>query len=88
MRFIVFITGAPAMRDIHARRGAPMARLRIAPARRPPLRAVAGAAHSQAEVPLYPADHGYDCDRRASLEVGAARLARERASAVPQRCID
>jgi len=44
MRFIVFVTDAPAMRDIHARRGEPMSRLRIAPARCTPLRAVARAA--------------------------------------------
>ena len=57
------ITDAPAMREIHARRGEPMSRLRTTPARRPPLRAVAAVAHSHAEVPLYDADHRFDRHR-------------------------
>jgi hypothetical protein len=38
-------------------------RVRIAPARRPALRAVVGVAHSHAEVPLYDEDHRFDRHR-------------------------
>jgi carboxymethylenebutenolidase len=36
------------------------------------------ARHPEAEVFLYPAGHGFNCDQRASYDAAAARLARER----------
>jgi carboxymethylenebutenolidase len=36
------------------------------------------AAHPEAEIFVYPADHGFNCDARASFDAAAARLARER----------
>jgi carboxymethylenebutenolidase len=36
------------------------------------------AAHPEAQVFLYPADHGFNCDQRKSYDAAAARLARER----------
>jgi carboxymethylenebutenolidase len=36
------------------------------------------AAHATAQVFLYPADHGFNCDQRASYDASSARLARER----------
>jgi carboxymethylenebutenolidase len=36
------------------------------------------AAHPEIQVFLYPADHGFNCDRRAAYDVAAAKLARER----------
>ncbi len=36
------------------------------------------AAHPAAQVFLYPADHGFNCDQRGSYDAASARLARER----------
>jgi carboxymethylenebutenolidase len=36
------------------------------------------AAHPAAQVFLYPADHGFNCDQRASFDAQAAALARQR----------
>jgi carboxymethylenebutenolidase len=36
------------------------------------------AAHPAAQIHLYDADHGFNCDHRASYDAAAARLARER----------
>jgi carboxymethylenebutenolidase len=36
------------------------------------------AAHPEAKVFLYPADHGFNCDQRGSYDAAAAKLARER----------
>jgi carboxymethylenebutenolidase len=36
------------------------------------------AAHPQAQVFIYPADHGFNCDQRGSYDAAAATLARER----------
>ncbi len=36
------------------------------------------AAHPAAQVYLYPADHGFNCDQRGSYDAASARLARER----------
>jgi carboxymethylenebutenolidase len=36
------------------------------------------AAHPDAQVFLYPADHGFNCDQRASFDAQAATLARHR----------
>jgi len=36
------------------------------------------AAHPSAQVFLYPADHGFNCDQRGAFDASAARLARER----------
>jgi carboxymethylenebutenolidase len=35
-------------------------------------------AHPQVEVHIYHADHGFNCDQRASYDEASARLARER----------
>ncbi|NUZ06468.1 dienelactone hydrolase family protein [Piscinibacter koreensis] len=35
-------------------------------------------AHPQVEVHVYPADHGFNCDQRASFDAASARTARER----------
>ena len=39
------------------------------------------AAHPEAQVFVYPADHGFNCDQRGSYDAAAARLARERSLA-------
>ena len=39
------------------------------------------AAHPQGEFYTYPADHGFNCDQRASYDAASAQLARERALA-------
>jgi carboxymethylenebutenolidase len=36
------------------------------------------AAHPSAQVFLYPADHGFNCDQRGSYDAPAAALARRR----------
>ena len=36
------------------------------------------AAHPDAEVHLYPANHGFNCDQRASYDAPSAKLARGR----------
>jgi carboxymethylenebutenolidase len=36
------------------------------------------AAHPEADVHLYPAGHGFNCDQRASYDAAASKLARER----------
>ena len=36
------------------------------------------AAHPDAQVFLYPADHGFNCDQRTSFDAQAAALARQR----------
>ena len=36
------------------------------------------AAHPAAQVFIYAADHGFNCDQRGSFDAAAARLARER----------
>jgi len=38
-------------------------------------------AHPSAEVHLYPADHGFNCDQRGSYDAPSAKLARERSLA-------
>jgi len=39
------------------------------------------AAHPEAQVFIYPADHGFNCDQRGSFDAAAAKLARERSLA-------
>ena len=39
------------------------------------------AAHPQGEFHTYPADHGFNCEQRASYDAASARLARERSLA-------
>jgi carboxymethylenebutenolidase len=41
-------------------------------------------AHPQVEVHVYPADHGFNCDRRASFDAASAARARERTLAFLQ----
>jgi carboxymethylenebutenolidase len=41
-------------------------------------------AHPQVEVHVYPADHGFNCDRRGSFDAASAALARERTLAFLQ----
>ena len=36
------------------------------------------AAHPESQVLIYPANHGFNCDQRASLDAPSAKLARER----------
>ena len=36
------------------------------------------AAHPEAQVFIYPADHGFNCDQRGSYDAASAKLARER----------
>ena len=36
------------------------------------------AAHPEVEIHVYPADHGFNCDQRASYDAASAGLARER----------
>jgi carboxymethylenebutenolidase len=43
------------------------------------------AAHPSAQVFLYPADHGFNCDQRGAFDAKAARLARERTLAFLRR---
>ena len=43
------------------------------------------AAHPEAQVYIYAADHGFNCDQRASYDAAAAKLARERTLAFLQR---
>ena len=43
------------------------------------------AAHPEAQVYIYPADHGFNCDQRGSYDAAAAKLARERTLAFLQR---
>jgi len=38
-------------------------------------------AHPKAEIHVYPADHGFNCDHRGSYEAASAKLARERTMA-------
>jgi len=45
------------------------------------------AAHSAAQVFIYAADHGFNCDQRASFDAAAAKLARERTVQFLQRHI-
>jgi carboxymethylenebutenolidase len=45
------------------------------------------AAHPSAQVFLYPADHGFNCDQRGAFDAEAARLARERTLAFLRRNI-
>jgi carboxymethylenebutenolidase len=45
------------------------------------------AAHPEIEVHLYAAEHGFNCDQRASYDAAAARLARERTLAFLRRQI-
>ena len=40
-----------------------------------------GKAHPQAEIHIYDADHGFNCDHRGSYDATAAKLARERTMA-------
>jgi carboxymethylenebutenolidase len=42
-------------------------------------------AHPEATVHLYDADHGFNCDRRASYDEGASKLARQRTLAFFER---
>jgi len=35
-------------------------------------------AHPEVQVEVYAADHGFNCDQRASFDAAAAQLARER----------
>jgi carboxymethylenebutenolidase len=46
------------------------------------------AAHPSAQVYLYPADHGFNCDQRGAFDASAARLARERTLAFLRQNID
>jgi carboxymethylenebutenolidase len=39
------------------------------------------AAHPSAQVHLYPADHGFNCDQRGSYDAASAQTARERSLA-------
>ena len=50
----------------------------------PGVRALA-AAHPTAQVFLYPADHGFNCDQRATFDAAAASLSRERTLAFLRR---
>ncbi len=43
------------------------------------------AAHPEAQIHIYAADHGFNCDQRASYDAAAARLARERTLSFLQR---
>ena len=43
------------------------------------------AAHPEAQVFIYAADHGFNCDQRASFDAAAAKLARERTLQFLQR---
>ena len=43
------------------------------------------AAHPEAQVYIYAADHGFNCDQRGSYDAAAAKLARERTLAFLQR---
>ena len=43
------------------------------------------AAHPEAQIYIYAADHGFNCDQRGSYDAAAARLARERTLAFLQR---
>jgi carboxymethylenebutenolidase len=45
------------------------------------------AAHPQAQVFIYDADHGFNCDHRPSYDATAAKLARERTLQFLRRCI-
>jgi carboxymethylenebutenolidase len=45
------------------------------------------AAHPSAQVFLYPADHGFNCDQRGAYDPAAASLARERTLAFLRRHI-
>ena len=36
------------------------------------------AAHPEAQIFIYAADHGFNCDQRGSYDAAAAKLARER----------
>ena len=36
------------------------------------------ATHPEAQIYIYAADHGFNCDQRAAYDAAAARLARER----------
>jgi carboxymethylenebutenolidase len=36
------------------------------------------AAHPEAQVEIYPANHGVDCDQRGAFDAASAKLARER----------
>jgi carboxymethylenebutenolidase len=45
------------------------------------------AAHPSAQVYLYPADHGFNCDQRDAFDAAAARLSRERTLAFLRRNI-
>jgi carboxymethylenebutenolidase len=45
------------------------------------------AAHPSAQVYLYPADHGFNCDQRGTYDAAAAKLARERTLAFLRRNI-
>jgi len=45
------------------------------------------AAHPEAQVFIYAADHGFNCDQRASFDAAAAKLARERTLQFLQRHI-
>ena len=49
--------------------------------------AVLAAAHPSAQVFLYPADHGFNCDQRGAYDAAAASLARERTLAFLRRHI-
>jgi len=39
------------------------------------------AAHGDAEIHIYPADHGFNCDHRASFDQASRDLARQRTDA-------
>jgi len=43
------------------------------------------AAHPEAQIYIYAADHGFNCDQRGSYDAAAAKLARERTLAFLQR---
>ena len=45
------------------------------------------AAHPEAQVFIYAADHGFNCDQRGSFDAAAAKLARERTLQFLQRHI-
>jgi carboxymethylenebutenolidase len=46
------------------------------------------AAHPSAQVFIYPADHGFNCDQRGTHDAASARLARERTLAFLRQNID
>jgi carboxymethylenebutenolidase len=46
------------------------------------------ATHPEAQVFTYDADHGFNCDHRASYDAAAAKLARERTLPFLRRHID